>query len=148
MIYLRSMINLQLPHNDWLVSKSEDVNKREAGSLFVCSFYLLVEFYTLATKSVKNSCMCCYHWNSTQEYSLGAQFIPNNSYVLSLNATIKCYMCHVTIPTIFNLKAVKVRLRILALNLISYPTLDSLIILLVTTSVFIYIDHKMHEEIR
>lgn len=41
-----------------------------------------------------------------------------------------------------------VRLRIPELKLISYPTLDSLIILLVTTSLFIYIHHKMHEEIR
>lgn len=41
-----------------------------------------------------------------------------------------------------------VRLRIPELKLILYPAFDSLIILLVTTSPFIYIHHKMHEEIR
>jgi len=41
-----------------------------------------------------------------------------------------------------------VGLRMPALKLISHPALDTLIILLVTASSYIYIVHKMHEEIR
>lgn len=107
--------------------------------MLVCSFSVLVDlFSSQATKSVKNT------WNDVVCFAI----IETVNDFKRNNKMLPCAVLQLLRSRTENQLESVVRLRIPVLRLISYPTLDSLIILLVTTSSFIYIDHKMHEEIR